>query len=152
MPPAVSVGAESSARAGWCASPSVFIIRTAISLVTVVWGFGAAGCSAAEQSQVVTGKPRVAVEQDVRILLEGDPIPSGFEAVAIVQTVDSGEQGAQHHLMSKITTQARALGCNAVVRLHVARGVAQTVAVGVAGVVPPPSEALQATHTAVPPD
>ena len=118
-------------------------------LLMVVWACAASGCSRVEQSYVLTGKPRNPIERDVRIMFDGEVVPPGFESVAIVQAVDSGDARTRDRLFGAITAQARALGCDVVVRVQVAHGSEQTVTVGVAGVVVPISEDPQATRTAV---
>ena len=97
------------------------------------------GCGTLETHSVVTGAPSAAQTGPVDIVLEGSKEPEGLEEVAIVQAVGRGSKADLEDLIDGLKEEARLLGCDAVVRVHVDQGAAVASASGIAGRVRPAS-------------
>jgi hypothetical protein len=81
---------------------------------------------------VLTGLARAAFTGEVRIVMEGAPLPGDVEEVAIVTATGSGADASLPAVLGALQQEAAALGCNAVVRVRYDRGAGGATATGVA--------------------
>jgi hypothetical protein len=101
-------------------------------------------CGSLTTHYVLTGRPQAAYTGDVQIVLEGATAPPNLYEVAIVQAVGGGTKANLEDLVDGLKEQARQLGCDIVVRVHVDQGDSVASASGVAAKVgsalaaPPP--------------
>ena len=82
----------------------------------------ASGCGFTSTHQVVTGRPGAPWTGEVHIVLESAPVPPNLDEVAIVQAVGHGDEADLEHIIDGLKQQARALGCDNVVRVHIDQG------------------------------
>jgi len=114
-----------------------------------------AGCGWTSSHVVMTGTAAAPYQGEVRIVLESAPVPAGLEEVAIVQAVGHGLDADLEHILAGLKDQARALGCDTVVRVHIDQGNGTASASGVAARVrpaaPPPAPAAAPAAPRSPP-
>ena len=89
-----------------------------------------AGCVTGEH--VVTGAARPPFQGDVKVVMEGSPVPDGVEEIAIVTASGSGTSAKLPAVVEKLRAEAAAVGANAVVRVRYDVGAQQSTATGVA--------------------
>ena len=93
----------------------------------------AAACATPLRSEhVLTGTARPAWSGDVKILMEGAPVPSSYDEVAIVNATGSTGEATLPAVIGALQDEARQLGCNAVIRVRYDRGAQSASATGVA--------------------
>ncbi len=95
--------------------------------------FGLASCGSTTTHHVLTGNPSAPRSGNVRIVMESAEVPSGIEEVAIVQAVGQGTEADLEHVIEGLKEEARALGCDVVVRVRIDQGSGTAAASGVAG-------------------
>lgn len=89
------------------------------------------GCGTTSVQRHLLGPPGVAHSRPVRTILEGDPVPPS-QPVALVQAIGRGLNADLPHLIDGLRQEAQHLGCDAIVRLRIARGTSTATAVGFA--------------------
>ena len=92
----------------------------------------AAACATLRSEHVLTGTARPAWSGDVKILMEGAPVPSSYDEVAIVNATGSAGEATLPAVIGALQDEARTLGCNAVIRVRYDRGAQSASATGVA--------------------
>jgi len=93
----------------------------------------AAGCATPLRSEhVLTGTARPAWSGEVKVLMEGTPVPAAYDEVAIVNATGSASQATLPTVIGALQDEARKLGCNAVIRVRYDRGAESASATGVA--------------------
>jgi hypothetical protein len=106
--------------------------------LAILCGVGAvlvavASCGSTTTHHVLTGKPSHARGGDVRVVMESAEVPAGIDEVAIVQAVGQGTEADLEHVIEGLKEEARALGCDVVVRVRIDQGSSTAAASGVAG-------------------
>ena len=101
-----------------------------IILLSVLSLFTAA-CGTTRTSRVVTGKESAPYSGEVKILMDGTPVPEGMQEVALVQAIGHGFHADLEHVIQGLRAEAATLGCDAVVRVKVDQGSTQASANGV---------------------
>lgn len=91
-------------------------------------GLSLAGCGQLVSDRAVTGRTYPAHHGAVRVFLESDQQPSGYEEIAIVRAVGTGSEATLESVFDGLRKEAQAVGANAVVRVRVDHGA------GVAGI------------------
>ena len=93
----------------------------------------AATCATPLRSEhVLTGTARPAWSGEVKVLMEGAPVPSAYDEVAIVNATGTADQATLPAVIGALQDEARKLGCNAVIRVRYDRGEQSASATGVA--------------------
>lgn len=93
----------------------------------------AAGCATQLRSEhVLTGTARPAWSGEVKIVMEGAPVPGTYDEVAIVNAIGSVGEATLPAVIGALQDEARKLGCNAVIRVRYDRGTNSASATGVA--------------------
>jgi hypothetical protein len=93
----------------------------------------AAGCATQLRSEhVLTGTARAAWPGEVKVLMEGAPVPGAYDEVAIVNATGSASQATLPAVIGALQDEARRLGCNAVIRVRYDRGEQSASATGAA--------------------
>ena len=94
----------------------------------------AAGCATQvlRSEHVLTGTARAAWPGEVKVLMEGAPVPGAYDEVAIVNATGSASQATLPAVIGALQDEARRLGCNAVIRVRYDRGAQSASATGVA--------------------
>ena len=110
-----------------------------------------AGCGWTTTHVVMTGTAGAPYQGEVRIVLESAPVPTGLEEVAIVQAVGRGMEADLEHILAGLKDQARTLGCDTVVRVHIDQGNGTASASGVAARVRPATAPPAPASTPAPP-
>lgn len=100
------------------------VLLSVLSLFTVA-------CGTTRTSRVVTGKASAPYSGEVKILMDGAPVPEGMEEVALVQATGYNLHANLEHVIEGLRAEASALGCDTVVRVKVDQGSAQASANGV---------------------
>jgi hypothetical protein len=90
------------------------------------------GCGYTTTHHVLTGPAAPPRSGDVTVVLDGSPEPTDVDEVAIVQAVGNGSDADLEHVVAGLKKEARALGCDVVMRVHVDQGVSTASASGVA--------------------
>ena len=101
-------------------------------IVAAAWA-ACTGCSYTTTHHVLTGQALPPYAGPVTIVLEGAPMPPNVQEVAIVQAVGNGGDADLEHTVEGLKKEARALGCDIVVNVHVDQGANTAAASGVAG-------------------
>lgn len=78
------------------------------------------------QSRVVTGAVAPPYRGEVRVLMQGEPLPSEYVEVALIQAMN--DEGRQHAL-ADLKQEAASLGCDTIVNVFAENPVAIGVAV-----------------------
>ena len=82
---------------------------------------------------VLTGASRPAAwSGEVKVVMDGAPLPREFDEVAIVNASGSAAQATLPDIIGALQNEARGLGCNAVIRVRYDRGSGTASATGVA--------------------
>ena len=101
-------------------------------LFAVLLAATAVSCSPLNSEYVLTGSQRPAYTGAVRVVLEGAPYEGAVTEVAIVTATGGGANAKLPAVLGQLQTQAGALGCNAVIRVHFDQGTSIASATGVA--------------------
>jgi hypothetical protein len=80
-----------------------------------------AGCGTLQTHHVLTGPPGPP-RGDVRVVLQGQPVPADMQEVAIVQAVGTGPYARLENVIGGLTAEAGQLGCSAVVNVKIDQG------------------------------
>ena len=94
--------------------------------------FLAAGCGSTEVHRVMLGTPGAPSPAEVKVVMEGSPLPAHYAEVAILQAIGSGTHANLEHVVEALRLEAAALGCNAIVKVRVDQGTSQASGTGVA--------------------
>lgn len=89
------------------------------------------GCGTTVVHRYLLAPPGAPHGRPVRTILDGDPVPSA-QPVALVEAIGRGLNSDLPHLIEGLRAEAQSLGCDAVVRLRIARGSSTATAVGFA--------------------
>lgn len=81
-----------------------------------------AGCGRTSTNAVITGKPSYGRVSDVRIIMDGAPVPEGLQEIAIVQATGSGTHANLAHVIEGLKEEAKKHGCDTVIRVKVDQG------------------------------
>lgn len=102
-------------------------------LATILLVAGSASCPGGLRSDyVLTGTPRAPYKGQVKIVLDGTPIPETFTEIAIVSATGGGTDATLPAVLGQLQVRAAALGCNAVIRIRYDQGASNSSATGVA--------------------
>jgi hypothetical protein len=85
-------------------------------------------------SHVMTGHARAPHPGGVRLHMEAEPVPEGFREIAIVQAITYGREADLAHVVRGLRERSAALGCTAIVRVHIDQGSTTASGNGVCGV------------------
>ena len=96
-----------------------------------------AACGGYVPSKVVTGTPLPPAAGFIVVAMESAPVPDTFVEIAILQVRAYGTHATLQHVVEGLQTEARALGCTAVVRVRVDQGSQGANGVGVCGILKP---------------
>ncbi len=107
-------------------------MRRAAPLLAVL----ALGGCAVSAEHVVTGMARAPFAGDVKVLMEGAPVPEQAQEIAIVTATGSGADAKLPPILRKLRAEAASVGANAVVRVRYDVGSSQATATGVAVWIP----------------
>jgi len=92
-----------------------------------------AACATPLRSEhVLTGTARPAWSGEVKVLMEGAPVPTAYDEVAIVNATGTVGEATLPAVIRALQDEARRLGCNAVIRVRYDRGAQSASATGVA--------------------
>jgi hypothetical protein len=91
-----------------------------------------AGCVTLTSERVVTGAARPPFAGDVKVVMEGAPVPGDVEELAIVTASGQAMQATLPAVLGKLREEAAAAGANAVVRVRYDVGAQKATATGVA--------------------
>lgn len=106
-------------------------------LATLVAALALAGCGITLRGEhVVTGTARSPFAGDVKVVMEGAPLPEQAQEIAIVTASGSGLDAKLPAVIAKLRTEAASVGANAVVRVRYDVGASQATATGVAVWIP----------------
>jgi hypothetical protein len=104
-------------------------MRTAI----IILAAAAAACVTMRTEHVLTGAARPdAWSGEVKVLMEGAPVPVKYEEIAIVNATGVAREATLPAVIGALQDEARKLGCNAVIRVRYDRGAHNASATGVA--------------------
>lgn len=93
----------------------------------------AAACATPVRSEhVLTGAVRPAWSGDVKVVMDGAPLPGAYDEVAIVNATGTVRDATLPAVIGALQDEARRLGCNAVIRVRYDRGAESASATGVA--------------------
>ena len=99
----------------------------------VILAAATAACMTLQSEHVLTGVPRGGPwSGEVKVLMEGAPVPAKYEEVAIVNATGGAAQATLPAVIGALQDEARKLGCNAVIRVRYDRGEHNASATGVA--------------------
>lgn len=90
-----------------------------------------AACGATRTNAVVTGKPQPPTRGDVKVVMDGAPVPDGVEEIAIVQALGQGTHADLAHVIEGLKAESAKHGCDMVVRVKVDQGAGTASANGV---------------------
>ncbi len=91
-----------------------------------------AACVTLRADHVITGAARPPHAGEVRILMEGAPVPGDCDEIAIVSATGVEWKATLPAVLSALQKEAAAVGANAVVRVRYDRGSSSATATGVA--------------------
>jgi hypothetical protein len=83
---------------------------------------GPVGAPAFGESAILTGRPKAPHRGKVHMLMEGEPIPSTFEEIAIIQMMGTFEKGDPELVLDALKKMAARLGCNMIIRTRIDHG------------------------------
>ncbi len=92
-----------------------------------------AGCGSLETSSVQTGPLAPAHGSGVYLVMADEPVPDGFEEIALVQAKGSGRRASPAEVLEGLSHLSRSLGCTHVARVRVDEGMSVASATGVCG-------------------
>ena len=102
-------------------------------LATVLVVSTSASCASGLRSEyVLTGTARAPYNGQVKVVLDGAPIPGTFTEIAIVSAAGGGTDATLPAVLGKLQVQAAVLGANAVIRIRYDQGANNSSATGVA--------------------
>ncbi|MBL8716502.1 MAG: hypothetical protein JNL79_10935 [Myxococcales bacterium] len=94
------------------------------------------GCGTTHTYRVLTGAARPAFDGPVRVVLEPDLPPAGFQEIAIIEAKCAGTHADLEHVVAGLQREAARLGCTIVVRVRIDQGASLATGTGVCGIVP----------------
>lgn len=89
------------------------------------------GCSYTKTSSVITGRAHAPHHGEVKVLMDGAPIPENAEEVGLVQATGYVGNANLASVIDGLRQEASRLGCDTVARVKVDQGSAQASANGV---------------------
>jgi hypothetical protein len=92
----------------------------------------AAGCVTLTGEHVVTGASRPPFAGDVKVVMEGAPLPEAADEIAIVTASGTAKDATLPAILGRLREEAAAVGANAVVRVRYDVGSSRSTATGVA--------------------
>jgi hypothetical protein len=92
-------------------------------------------CGRVWTNHVMTGPYHGQYQGEVRVIMEGQPAPPGFQEVALVQAQGSGTKADMANVIAALRGEAARVGCNYVIQVRVDQGAGQASSTGVCGVV-----------------
>lgn len=101
-------------------------------------------------THVLTGRGGEPNAGDVHVRMETEPLPARFREVAIVHVVTYEREATHAHVVDALRRRAAALGCNALVRVHLDQGRHAASGNGVCGVVDSDATAYQGLRPTLP--
>lgn len=108
--------------------------RTFAVVIVVAWTL-LVGCGRLVVDHVVTGAPASPYAGPVRVVMETEAVPPGFQEIALVRARGEGNRANLESVMIGLQDEARQVGANAVVRVRIDQGSGSVSAIGMAGVV-----------------
>jgi hypothetical protein len=102
--------------------------------IVLVLALLAAGCGRLTSDHVATGLPGAAHGGAVRVMMETEGVPAGFEEIALVRAQGVGNRANLESVIGGLQDEARLVGANAVVRVRIDQGSNGVSAIGTAGV------------------
>lgn len=103
-------------------------------LASVLFATAAAhgACASLTAEHAVTGTPRSPFSGDVKVVMEGAPLPEAVDEIAIVTASGAGPDAKLPVIVNKLRAEAASVGANAVIRVRYDIGASRATATGVA--------------------
>lgn len=100
-------------------------------ILAIAAALALAGCVTLRAEHALIGTARAPWSQDVKVLMEGAPVPAGAQEIAIVSATGAPAVGLQG-IVRALQAEAAAVGANALVRVRYDVGASTATATGVA--------------------